>query len=113
MQILYKFTDRSLLLRLGIAMATITLLGILGMASSIIIAGMTQGSAATIDVAGSLRMQSYRMASLILVAQRQGTSHGWESVEKAIATFEQTLQSPGLRSATPADNEYRAITREW
>src|SRR5512139_2216954 len=119
MQILYKFTDRSLLLRLGIAMATITLLGILGMASSIIIAGMTQGSAATIDVAGSLRMQSYRMASLILVAQRQGTPHSWESVEKAIATFEQTLQSPGLRSsdvsrsATPADNEYRAIAREW
>ncbi|HEU0187306.1 MAG TPA: histidine kinase [Gallionellaceae bacterium] len=119
MQILYKFTDRSLLLRLGIAMATITLLGIIGMASSIIIAGMTQGSAATIDVAGSLRMQSYRMASLILVAQRQGTPRSWDAVEKAINTFEQALQSPGLRSSNipystnPADNEYRAIANEW
>lgn len=119
MQILYKFTERSLLLRLGVAMAAITLLGIIGMASSIIIAGMTQGNAVTIDIAGSLRMQSYRMASLIMAAQKQGTAESWNKVDKAIELFEHTLQSPDLRLITASrsgeskDNDYRAIAQEW
>ncbi len=132
MKIPYNLTQRSLLLRLGIAMATITLLGIIGMASSIIIASMTQGSAATIDETGALRMQSYRMASLILVAQRQGTpSSGsvdkagavnkasWDAVDQAIATFEHSLHSSNLRAITASrsgnasDNDYRDVAEEW
>ncbi len=119
MQILYKLSERSLLLRIGIAMAAITLLGIIGMASSIIIAGMTQGSAATIDEAGALRMQSYRMASLILVAQRQGTPESWDAVENTITIFERSLQSAHLlsitasRSGNASDNDYRDIAGEW
>jgi two-component system nitrate/nitrite sensor histidine kinase NarX len=119
MQILYKFTERSLLLRLGVAMAAITLLGIIGMASSIIIASKTQGNAITIDVAGTLRMQSYRLASLIMAAQKQNTPEGWQQVDKAMAEFESTLQNPDLRiikasrSGTPKDNDYLAIAEEW
>ena len=119
MQILYKFTERSLLLRLGIAMAAITLLGIIGMASSIIIAGKTQGNAATIDTAGTLRMQSYRMASLIMAAQREGSAEGWQQVELAVREFERTLRNPALQqirissSGMENDNDYQVITREW
>lgn len=119
MQILYKFTERSLLLRLGIAMAAIALLGVIGMASSIIIAGMTQGNAITIDEAGSLRMQSYRIASFIMAAQKQGTAASWNNVDTAISQFEHTLQSPNLRIITAArsgeskDNDYRAVAQEW
>ena len=126
MNIPYNLTQRSLLLRLGIAMAAITLLGIIGMASSIIIASMTQGSAATIDEAGSLRMQSYRIASLILVAQRQGSPGSssvdqvsWSTVEKALGEFEHSLQSSNLRAITASrsgnasDNDYRDVADEW
>lgn len=119
MQILHKFTERSLLLRLGMAMAAITLLGIIGMVSSIIIASKTQGNAITIDVAGSLRMQSYRMASLIMAAQKQDNGRSWDSVDKAISQFERTLQNPDLRVITIArsgetrDNDYRAIALHW
>ncbi len=119
MKIPYNLTQRSLLLRLGIAMAAITLLGIIGMASSIIIAGMTQGSATTIDEAGALRMQSYRMASLILIAQRQGTAESWDTVDKAIAIFERSLHSANLRAITASrsgnasDNDYRDVAKEW
>ncbi len=119
MQILYKFTERSLLLRLGIAMAAITLLGVIGMASSIIIAGMTQGSAITIDVAGSLRMQSYRMVSLIMAAEKQATPESWDRVDTAVIEFEHTLQGPSLsfitasRSGESKDNDYRAVAQEW
>ncbi len=119
MKIPYNLTQRSLLLRLGIAMSAITLLGIIGMASSIIIAGKTQSSAATIDETGALRMQSYRMANLILVAQRQGTPENWGSVDKAIAIFEHSLQSSNLRAITASrsgnasDNDYRDVAEEW
>lgn len=119
MQIPYKFSERSLLLRLGIAMAAITLLGIVGMASSIIIAGKTQGNAVTIDIAGTLRMQSYRMASLIMAAQRQGDAEDWNRVDRALEQFERTLHNPELqmtrvsRTGEANDNDYQAITREW
>jgi len=119
MKIPYNLTQRSLLLRLGIAMSAITLLGIIGMASSIIIAGMTQGNAATIDEAGALRMQSYRMASLILVAQRQGTAESWDTIDKALEIFEHSLQSSNLRAITASrsgnasDNDYRDVAEEW
>lgn len=119
MQVLYQFTERSLLLRLGFAMAAITLLGIIGMASSIIIAGQTQGNAGTIDVAGSLRMQSYRMASLILVAQKNTDPQNWNNVDKAIAQFERTLQSTELsdskksRPGESQNNDYLAVIQEW
>lgn len=119
MQVLYQFTQRSLLLRLGIAMSAITLLGIIGMASSIIIAGKTQGNAATIDVAGSLRMQSYRMTSLIMAAQRQPNPHNWNNVDTAMRQFERTLlssslsQIPDSRSGETLEDSYHDITREW
>lgn len=119
MHILHKFFARSLLTRLGLAMATITLLGIIGMASSIIIASQTQGNANTIDVAGTLRMQSYRLASLIMAAQNQNTREGWQHVDEAISRFESTLQNPDLRliktsrSGVAEDNDYLAIAEEW
>jgi len=109
MQIFNQIFERSLLLRLGVAMATITLLGVIGMASSIIIAGITQGSAETINVAGSLRMQSYRIASLTLLAQRNHSAESWKNVENAIALFERTLQKPDLQSA----NSYSIVTLDW
>ena len=121
MQIFNQIFERSLLLRLGVAMATITLLGVIGMASSIIIAGITQGSAETINVAGSLRMQSYRIASLTLLAQRSRSAESWKNVENAIAQFERTLQKPSLQSIsipTPelslqSASSYSAVTQNW
>ena len=119
MKIFHALFERSLLLRLGAAMAGITLLGVIGMASSIIIAGITQGSAETINIAGSLRMQSYRIASLTLVAQRQSTAENWNNVESAIGLFEHTLQSSNLRGISvsksdgSSDTGYHAITSEW
>lgn len=121
MHIFNKIFERSLLLRLGVAMATITLLGVIGMASAIIIAGITQGSAETINVAGSLRMQSYRIASLTLLAQRNHSTENWKNVENAIALFEHTLQKPSLRGisiSTPepglqSANSYSTVTLDW
>ncbi|TCV83298.1 histidine kinase [Sulfurirhabdus autotrophica] len=121
MKIFNKLFERSLLLRLGIAMAAITLLGVIGMASSIIIAGITQGSAETINVAGSLRMQSYRMSSLVLIAQRNDSAENWRNVENAIQRFESTLQKPKLRMISVSESQdnlspnasYQDIMLDW
>ncbi len=60
-----KLFEKSLLIRLGLAMATITALALLGMLSSVFIAETSEGQAAAINQAGSLRMQSYRIASAL------------------------------------------------
>jgi two-component system nitrate/nitrite sensor histidine kinase NarX len=119
MKILPTLFERSLLLRLGIAMGTITLLGVIGMTSSIIIAGISQGSAATINHTGTLRMQSYRISSLILMAQNQNTVTNWNQVETAMAHFERTLYSANLlevaasKSNTQSASSYRSIASDW
>ena len=119
MKIIPTLFERSLLLRLGVAMATITLLGVMGMASSIIIAGITQGSAATINQTGTLRMQSYRIASLMLLAQNQNTPENWQNVETGISLFERTLYSPNLlgisvsKSSATSAISYRVIASDW
>lgn len=53
----------SLLVRLGLAMGTITLLSFISMALSTLIADNSLGKANAINSAGSLRMMSYRLLS--------------------------------------------------
>jgi two-component system, NarL family, nitrate/nitrite sensor histidine kinase NarX len=119
MKIIPTLFERSLLLRLGVAMGTITLLSVIGMASSIIIAGITQGSAETVNQTGSLRMQSYRIASLILLAQNQKNPDNWKAAETGISLFERTLYSPNLlgisvsRSSATSAISYRGIASDW
>ena len=111
--------EHSLLLRLGVAMGTITLLGVIGMTSSIIIAGISQGSAATINQTGTLRMQSYRIASLVLLAQSQSTAAHWKEIETAIERFEHTLYDRNLlgisvsKSNANSAISYRVIASDW
>jgi two-component system, NarL family, nitrate/nitrite sensor histidine kinase NarX len=119
MKILQTYFERSLLLRLGIAMGAITLLTVIGMASSIIIAGITQGSAATINQTGTLRMQSFKIAGMLLLAKNQHTSRNWKDVETGMNVFEHTLYSPNLlgisvsKSNASSAISYQAIASEW
>jgi two-component system nitrate/nitrite sensor histidine kinase NarX len=57
--------SKSLTLRLGLAMTAITTLAFLGMLSSVFIADVSEGQAAAINQSGTLRMQSYRIASAL------------------------------------------------
>ena len=90
------FLQHSLLLKLGGALALIACFAVLGMASSGIIAESVQGSSEAINQAGSLRMQSYRMASLALSASPPGGRDVAAPMRAAIGTFEATLQDPRI-----------------
>jgi two-component system nitrate/nitrite sensor histidine kinase NarX len=114
-----KLFERSLLLRLGIAMTAIALLTVLGMTSSIIVAETMQGSGAAIDLAGSLRMQSQRIANLILLAQEQQNPDGKHAAQAALQRFDLTLRDGRLLRALPTDPrsvaqiQYRTLVNEW
>ena len=92
-----KIFERSLLLRLSLAMGAIALLAVAAMLSSVIIAEMTTGNAAAINQAGALRMQSYRLATLL----QQGAADA--EVALALRQFEASLADPRLSQALPRD----------
>ncbi len=94
--------------------ALISLLAIVSMAYSIIVAQATEGDAAAINLSGSLRMQSYRMAS----AMQQSQTTKAELLELA-TEFENRLTSNTLKNAVPKNpnhstNEvYLLVNERW
>ncbi|KRT56398.1 Type IV pili methyl-accepting chemotaxis transducer N-term [endosymbiont of Ridgeia piscesae] len=92
---------RSLLLRLGIAMATIFALAVIGMLSSVFIADTSEGFAAAINQAGTLRMQSYRIASSMAHGIPGDMLGSGEVTRKLVAEFERRLFSPRIHTVLP------------
>lgn len=113
------FLQHSLLLKLGGALALIACFAILGMASSGIIAESVQGSGEVINLAGSLRMQTYKMTSLALSARSPEDGHTSVQLEKAIDTFDTTLIDPHIRALMPHQVEteltrsYATVLQAW
>lgn len=109
------FLDKSLLIRLGISMGVLTALALLGMLSSVIVAEKTQGAAAAVNQAGSLRMQSYR------IGMELGRQHRVRAEEMTplLDEFEIRLNSERLVGALPSHElselrlAHEAILTEW
>jgi two-component system nitrate/nitrite sensor histidine kinase NarX len=116
-----QLSKTSLLLHLGIAMATITTLAFVSMVSSVVIAEMTQGVASAINQAGSLRMQSYRIASnLVHSPSKESTSQNqWLVSKSLVGEFENRLVNTRLTGVLsnnlshPTTNTYLVIKHEW
>lgn len=114
-----KALGRSLLLRLGGAMAAIAMLAVLGMAVSGLVAESTQGSGEAINRAGSLRMQAWSMAAQYLAVPPGGDGHAHNQLRATILRFEQTLDDPAIRAMLPRVGEsdvnisYGQIRDEW
>ncbi len=113
--------EHSLLVRLGGAIAAIALMAVLGMSVSSMVALSTRGSGEAINLAGSLRMQSWQMASLYLAGSVDpadvGQAHG--RLGEAIDRFDSTLAAPAilamLRGGDEAglSDEYEATASAW
>lgn len=91
-----KLFEKSLLLRLGLAMATITAMAFIGMLSSVFIAETSEGQAAAINQAGTLRMQSYRIASELADQVNVQDEARLQRTHLLVDEFEQRLNSPRL-----------------
>jgi two-component system nitrate/nitrite sensor histidine kinase NarX len=115
----WKTLQRSLLLRMGGAIAAIALLAVLGMSVSGLVAESTQGSGEAINRAGSLRMQSWRMASLYLAMPLPPGFDAPRQMAESIRSFDATLNSEAIRAMLPraGDNmltaTYTQMLHSW
>lgn len=109
----------SIVLRMGLSMVIITLLGFLTMLWSIIIEETTQGHAAAINQAGTLRMQSYRIATRLVYQSNTDPELYWKLTEDLVREFEQRLINPRLTAVIPDDADhvlrksYNRINLQW
>ena len=109
----------SIVLRMGLSMTIITLLGFLTMLGSIILEEMTQGHAAAINQAGTLRMQSYRIATRLVYQSDLEPERYWHLTDELVQEFEQRLKNPRLTGVLPDENEhplrqaYQRINGQW
>ncbi|MCC6472615.1 MAG: type IV pili methyl-accepting chemotaxis transducer N-terminal domain-containing protein [Burkholderiales bacterium] len=112
-----RFFAESLVVRLGIALATIVTLALAAAISATVFTELSTGKAAAINGAGSLRMQSYWITVQVLRAA-YGERPALE-VEKAAAEFETRLSSAQLKAGLPGDpanatrRTYERVATEW
>lgn len=113
------FLQHSLLLKLGGALALIASFAVLGMVSSAIIAESVQGSGEAINLAGSLRMQAYKMTSLAQSARMPGGDNTLAPLRNAVDTFDATLQDTRItsmmtkRTETLLSGSYVTVQDAW
>ncbi len=114
-----KILKHSIIARLGASMFAISLMALISMIGSVIVAESTQGDAAGINLAGSLRMLSFRIVS----ETQQYTSHPNQEmrlqVEATIEEFGKRIHSPVMAQVIPEPRDhqvyalYKGILDEW
>jgi two-component system nitrate/nitrite sensor histidine kinase NarX len=117
MKIDRRFFVESLVVRLGIAFGTIVVLALAATISATVFTELSTGKAAAINLAGSLRMQSYWITVEVLRSGNRG--HPPSGLERAITEFESRLNHPLLVGGVPADTNhptraaYERVATAW
>lgn len=88
---------RSLLLRFGTVITILFILAVSSMISSMIIAETAEGYAAAINQAGTLRMQSYRIASSLADDKTTDLYHSSDKSRLLVDEYNQRLNSPRIQ----------------
>ena len=86
-----QWTSHSLALRIGLIMVVLTLLAVSSMVTSAWIGSALQGKATAVNIAGSLRTQSYRIATRLLSASEVDQQTHWKRMQELVRTFENKL----------------------
>jgi len=118
-RLVWSKLQNSLLLRLGGMFAAITVLAVASMSTSWMVAETTQGSGQAINLAGSLRMQSWRMASIYQRLQQNGNPDYRQTLDQAISRFEGDLKAAPILAVLPDDETtplrqvYQQVESSW
>ncbi len=102
----------SVVRRLAAWVGAIGGLALVSMLASMIVVELSSGEARAINLAGSLRMQSY-------VIQAAATQHGNESLQEALDEFEERFAHPDLHDIlphgadAPSQRAYQAVGENW
>ncbi|MCF6199403.1 MAG: type IV pili methyl-accepting chemotaxis transducer N-terminal domain-containing protein [Hyphomicrobiaceae bacterium] len=116
---MFQSITQSLLLRVGLIMAALTLLAVSSMVTSVFIGRTIQGEATAVNIAGSLRMHSYRIATQLLTADELEKRTHWQKMQGLLQAFERQLFSTELSSILPpqSDHEvrqtYERVKKQW
>jgi hypothetical protein len=115
---LRRIWSGSTLVRVGLVLSVVAVLSLSVIVAATVFAEQSTGKASAINIAGSLRMQSYALSTR--VADPRGETEARRvAAEEAIVEFERRLKSPGLMSGVPADSEqpvhrsYQRIVADW
>jgi len=102
MKLTNRFWTQSILVRLGIAMGLIAVLALASILSSAIFTETSEGKAGAINVAGSLRMQSYLIASTV-ASPHLPPADKRRALLQALDEFEARFANPVLADSIPRD----------
>lgn len=117
MNVLQRIWTQSILVRVGVALGVVTLIALAVIVTATVFSEQSAGKASAINVAGSLRMQSYSVATRVASLSMLGG--GAAAARQAIDGFETRLRSPMLVDALPAEDSaelrraYQRIVDEW
>lgn len=118
MNLVKRWWTQSILVRVGVALGVVTLIALAVIVAATVYTERATGKASAINVAGSLRMQSYSVATRIASLDAVG-GNGATTAFDAIDGFEARLRSPLLVEALPRAVEaelrlaYEQIVAEW
>jgi two-component system nitrate/nitrite sensor histidine kinase NarX len=111
--------QRSLVARIVASLLAITAMAVVSIVVTMLVANSSRGDAAAINMAGSLRMNSYQIAAALLYHQQHPTDAERDNIERLVTRLRQRLVSPQLTGAIPeardhALNEsYRDLLARW
>ena len=92
----------SIVLQYFVVFAVIGLLAVLAAAPALILTEQSTGSGGAINVSGSMRMQSYKLA-LAVADPFSSADERRERTLSALEEFGHKLESPGLLKGVPAE----------
>lgn len=101
MSLVQRLWGQSILLRVSVVLGAVTLLALAVILVATVFTEQSTGKASAINVAGSLRMQSYALATRI-AGMREDERRG-PDVRHAIDEFERRLHSPRLLDGMSSD----------
>lgn len=121
MTLLQRIWTQSILMRVGVALGVVTVIALAVIIVATVFTEQSTGKGAAINIAGSLRMQSYALATRVasLEATRDAPNSGTLAALAAIDGFEARLRKPGLTGALPGDAQtplrqaYARIVAQW
>ncbi|MDR5866823.1 type IV pili methyl-accepting chemotaxis transducer N-terminal domain-containing protein [Halomonas koreensis] len=114
-----KLLQRSLVARITASLLAISAMALVSIAVTMGVAGSSQGDAAAINLAGSLRMNTYQVVAALQRHDRAPSAAHHRDVEALAGRFAERLASAELTGALPEaedhplQTQYRRLASRW
>ncbi|MCL7941748.1 type IV pili methyl-accepting chemotaxis transducer N-terminal domain-containing protein [Halomonas sp. ATCH28] len=114
-----KLLQRSLVARIVASLLAISAMALISIVVTMVVANGSRGDAAAINVAGSLRMNTYQIVAALQRYERQPEAAQRERVQALAERFRERLANPRLTAALPEaedhplQEQYRLLQARW